>query len=1330
MGTQEKSWVGKFLFFLFYLLITLVFVSLGPMIFSLNWVSSSDFYACIEISSSFIALIAAISALAYFFSKKNRYFLLIAIGFFICGSEDLVHGILGFKSLFAENHVDFFKYIPKTYVAGRISLAIIVIAAIFFEKKSGIVKQAKQEAVFFLVLALLFAGSVTAIALILPFPLFIFPENLISRPVDFISALLFMIAFFLVFKRFLKHGDIFSGMLGAGLLLNVLGQIYMSFSKQLFDLFFSVAHWTNLLSYCMPVLGISIESFNEMQRLDKEILGHKATEKRLMLAKTEFDQIFSAAAPLAGIDMDFNIVRANRAFCELFYHNMESIKNKKCYEIMNFDICRTNDCLLKRTIAAKGSVAIEKSINDGKNVIQITACQFENSAHNEKGIVETFSDITDLKQVEHDLKDEQWIKQGLAEFSIKIHGEKDLPDLCRIIVTFLAEYMGAKIGACFLIQEDEKLKLFSSYAYTRRKQISDEFILGQGIIGQAALEKQIITLTDIPKDYITISSSLGEISPKNIIIIPFDFNGQLIGVLEFGFLNEIGEMNMEFLKEASAFVAVAINSVRNQCQINEILKQSQAQTEALRVREEELKQANDTLEKQSSELKKSEKYLQQQQEELRQTNEELEEQTQKLEEQKISVSDKNEQLKEAHDILEEKAKDLESISKYKSEFLANMSHELRTPLNSILLLSKHLAENKKNNLSKKEIEFADTVHNSGQDLLKLINDILDLSKVEAGKLTINAEEITLKAIGKDLKAKFLPVAKDKRVSFKLKFAKNLPKSIYTDSQRLEQILKNFLSNAIKFTDKGSVTFDIKTPDSDVAFSNNDLDPKECVAFSVIDTGVGIEPEKQKIIFEAFQQEDGSTSRKYGGTGLGLSISKSIANVLGGDIQLFSEKGGGSEFVLYLPFVFKEPELTSTTETNLEQSFPKTVEIKKIDYVEDDRKDITPDSNSILIIEDDPVFATILRDQAREKDYKVLVAESGETGLHLVGYYKPSGIILDITLPGIDGWTVISRLKEDLDTRHIPVHVISGVDQPLEAIRSGAVGHLIKPVNMESLDQAFCKIEDIVSKKMKNILLIEDNPVQQAIDKKLIGDEDVIITIAETGMEAMELFENKKFDCIILDLGLPDMSGFKILEKIRKDQKSSTPVIIHTATKLTSKEKAILDKYSESLVLKNIKSQDKLFDEITLFLHKVQTDLPENKQRILRKIHDKETIFKGKTILLVDDDMRNVYTLKNILEDKGIKTVAAKNGKESLTRLADNSDIDLVLMDIMMPEMDGFEATEKIRKQRRFKDLPVIALTAKAMKGDRNKCIEAGASDYLSKPVDMDKLFSMLRVWLY
>ena len=670
----------------------------------------------------------------------------------------------------------------------------------------------------------------------------------------------------------------------------------MSFSKQLFDAFFNVAHWANTLSYCMPVLGINIEFFN---------------------------------------------------------------------------------------------------------------------------------DITNIKKVEQDLKDAQWTKQGLAEFNIKMQGEKDLPVLCNNIITFLAEYMDAKIGACFLMQENEKLKLFSSYAYTRQKHISDEFILGQGIIGQAALEKKIITLTDVPKDYITISSSLKEVSPKNIIIIPFEFNEELIGVLEFGFLNEIGKMNMDFVKKASDLVAVTINSAQNQYQIKKMLKKSQAQTDALRKREEELKQA--------------------------------------------------------HEILEEKAKDHEITSKYKSEFLANMSHELRTPLNSILLLSKHLSENKKNNLSKKEIEFADTVYNSGQDLLKLINDILDLSKVEAGKLIINAEDITLKSIGTNLKTKFLHVAGDKKVSFKLKYAKDLPESICTDSYRLEQILKNFLSNAIKFTDQGSVTLEINRPDSDVSFFNNNLDSKKCIAFSVIDTGVGIEPAQQTIIFDAFQQGDGSTSRKYGGTGLGLSISRSIANALGGEIQLYSEKEKGSKFVLYLPFSFQE--------------------LEPIEFVEP----------------------------------------------------------------------------------------------------------------------------------------IENN------NKKNTGNRAKLI-------------------------------------------KSSKP----------------------------IKSNEK--------------DYVEDDRKDIKP--DKETVFKGKKVLLVDDDMRNIYTLKNILEDKGITIIVAKNGKESLERLADDADVNLVLMDIIMPEMDGFEATAKIRKQRKFKDLPVIALTAKAMKGDRNKCIEAGANDYLSKPVDMDKLFSMLRVWLY
>ncbi|MCP3898639.1 MAG: response regulator, partial [Desulfobacteraceae bacterium] len=958
---------------------------------------------------------------------------------------------------------------------------------------------------------------------------------------------------------------------------------------------------------------------------------------------------------------------------------------------MKFDICGTDECLLNRAIGSKEVVSLEKILNDSKKIFQITAREFKDYKNDAMGIVQTFTDISNLKKIEQDLKHEQRLEQGLAELNICMQGEQTLSDLCRNIITFLSEYMDAKIGTCFLMQENGKLKLFSTYAYTKPKQISDEFALGEGIIGQAAVEKQITTLTDLPKGYITINSGLGEIEPESIILMPFEFNEQLIGVFEFGFLNEIDKKNMDFVRKASGLVAVTINSALNRSQIKDMLEKSQAQTEALQVREEELSHANATLEKQSSELKKSEKYLQKQQEELRQINEELEQQTQMLEAQKLSESKKNKQLKDAHETLEEKARDLEVTSKYKSEFLANMSHELRTPLNSILLLSKYLAENKRSNLSKKEIEFADTVHNSGQDLLKLINEILDLSKVEAGKLIMNIEDTSFESICDNLKSQFSPIAKNKKIDFKIECADGLPKAIRTDAQRLEQVLNNFISNSIKFTDKGSVTFDISLPGPNVTFFNTDLENNECIAFSVIDTGVGIEKDQQKIIFEAFQQEDGSISKKYGGTGLGLSISKSITSALGGEIQVVSKKGKGSKFILYLPLIFKEPDTAKPLDKNLEMEvrsskeiikFFKPVKDNKKDYIEDDRKEVTHDSNSILIIEDDPDFAKILRDHAREKNYKVLVAETGEIGLHLVDYYKPSGIVLDIMLPEMDGWAVISRLKEDLDTRHIPIHVISGIDQPLEAIKAGAVGHLTKPVNTESLDTAFYKIENIVAKKVKNILIIEDNPVQQVIDKKLIDDDNVIIEFASTGANAMKLFEGKEFDCIILDLGLPDMTGFEILEKIKKDREFSTPVIIHTAAELTSKEKAILDKYSKSIVLKNIRSQDKLFDEVALFLHKVQADLPANKQKILRKIHDKETIFKGKKILLVDDDMRNIYTLKSILEDRGIKILVAKNGEASLKRLKDNTDVNLVLMDIMMPKMNGFEATGRIREQKK------------------------------------------------
>ncbi len=945
--------------------------------------------------------------------------------------------------------------------------------------------------------------------------------------------------------------------------------------------------------------------------------------------------------------------------------------------------------------------------------------------------------VANLRKNQEDNNLKEWFQTGQMGLNDLMRGNQDLPELCRNIITFLARYLSSEIGALYINQNDERLILKGSYAFSTRKHLSNEFDFGQGLVGQAALEKERILLTRVPEDYIAIQSGLGETVPRSIVVKPFMRDNTVLGVLELGALEPFSKKALEFLDAISESIAVGIQTLVSHNRVQELLEESQTQSEELQTQQEELRQSNEALEEQTEALKQSEADLQAQQEELRQTNEELEEQTRLLEEQKNSVSQKNIELEKTRQEIEQKASDLDIASRYKSEFLANMSHELRTPLNSILLLSKHLADNKEDNLSSKQVECASTVYSSGNELLSLINEVLDLSKVEAGQMILEPEDIEITDITGAMKRNFEAIAESKGLTFSIKLADGLPQTIRSDIQRVSQILKNLLSNAFKFTDQGSVSLEI-----------NHLAEDQTISFMVRDTGSGIPEEKQELVFHAFKQADGSTSRQYGGTGLGLSISRELAGLLGGSLKLSSSVGQGSSFTLHLPESIDQSLVGNQVKSvrtirpdpvdpaivsrpNKVQGVsqpPEITESSPGDYIPDDRKTVTEESKSILIIEDDPNFAKILRDTARERGFKALVAESGETGLHLTDLYSPDGIVLDMGLPGMDGKAVLFRLKDNLATRHIPVHVVSASDRTSEPMHMGAVGYLTKPVTMEVLDRAFTRIEGVFSKKVKKVLVTEDNKAASDMISELIGDRTVETIIASTGKEARSLLKKDTFDCMILDLGLPDMSGLELLNEVRRQDSFHLPVIIYTARDLTADERARLDNLAESIVIKDTKSQEKLLDETCLFLHRVEADLPESKREMLKLIHSKEAVLQEKKVLIVDDDMRNVFALISILEDKGIKTIVAGNGEESLSKLRENKDTNLVLMDIMMPKMDGYEAMKEIRKMG--SKIPIIALTAKAMKGDRTKCIEAGASDYLSKPVDADKLLSMLRVWLY
>ena len=947
-----------------------------------------------------------------------------------------------------------------------------------------------------------------------------------------------------------------------------------------------------------------------------------------------------------------------------------------------------------------------------------------------------------------EIEKQNWLKSGVSALNDQMRGEQDLRTLSGNVISYLTKYSGAQIGAIYLNNDGDSFKLLGSYAFNNRKGNNNQVKPGQGLVGQAALEKQTIIFNDIPDDYIKINSGLGESVPRNIIVSPLVFDGEIKGVIEVGSAANFTNDQLEFFNQVSESIAIAINSSESRTKTQELLEKTQQQAEELQAQQEELRVTNEEL--------------QSQQEELRTTNEELQEQTKALqvseaemkakqddliaannalETQKKEIETKNADLEITRREVEEKAKQLELTSKYKSEFLANMSHELRTPMNSIQILSKLMADNKDGNLTKKQIEFARTINASGSDLLELINEILDLSKIESGKMTLNLGEMTFSNLAEYLTKNFEHVVAEKGLSLNVIQAGDIPKSIITDRQRVEQILKNLLSNAIKFTKKGGVTVEITNVLQTDVFENKNLDYKKAVKISVSDTGIGIPEDKQKLIFEAFQQADGTTSRKYGGTGLGLSISRELVKMLKGEIQLESEPGKGSKFTIFLPHSIGEDEIIETTAGTAadSESVPeegpaaeaKKIVKTKVNQIPDDRNDLAADDETILVVDDDPRFASIMFDMVREKGFKCILAEDGEAGLQMANQYKPSAIILDVGLPRIDGWTVMKRLKQSRETRHIPVYFISAQDQRLDAMKMGAIGYLTKPVNQESLNTAFKKIRSTISRDIKKVLIVEDDKDMRTSMKELLRSEESEITSVDGGKKALKLLAKQEFDCMVLDLGLKDISGFDLLDSIKSNEKfRDLPIIIYTGREMDKEEEKNLRKHAESIIIKGAKSPDRLLDEVRLFLHQVETSLPKEKQRRAKIVHEKEGVFKDKKVMVVDDDIRNIFAIVCVLEEKEMQIVVAENGKEALTALEKNKDIDLVLMDIMMPEMDGYETMRQIRKKSEFAKLPIIALTAKAMKGDRQKCIDSGANDYLSKPIDVEKMLSLLHVWLY
>ena len=923
-----------------------------------------------------------------------------------------------------------------------------------------------------------------------------------------------------------------------------------------------------------------------------------------------------------------------------------------------------------------------------------------------------------LAQLSYDNDQKNKLMLALRKVNELMFGNQELEDLANNILNEVCRYTKASVGAMYFNTENNGLCIKATYASTKDYHKTN-IKLGEGLLGQAAKDGQISIIKDLPDGYIKVSSALGERKPSTLYLIPVQHNHETLAIFELGFITEPDADSILFLESLASNIGVGLNSGIAKVMLRQLYDKLQAQSEELESQQEELLTTNEELVYKSDQLQASEEELKIQQEELQQTNAELEEKAQQLEERNLAIN-------EANKTVSLKAEELEASSRYKSEFLANMSHELRTPLNSILILARILKENKPSNLTEDQIKYAGVIHNAGADLLNLINDILDLSKIESGKVELIQEVVRPTEICRNMELLFSEIANSKKIQFHTAIAADVPGNFSSDSIRVEQIIKNLLSNAFKFTpENGTIELKVELVPATHPFYSKNLKSAaaDVLAFHISDTGIGIPDEKQRLIFEAFQQADGSTSRKYGGTGLGLSISKELAALLGGEIQLSSVPGLGSQFTLYLPVI-------EATEAIAAGPPPLALP------VEETQAEATPSNepHTMLIVEDDVIFAKLLENYAHQQGYKSLLAHDGTTALSIARAQLPDAIILDVFLPDMDGWAVLKALKADTLTRNIPVHMMSsGENNPGRAEQEGAIGFLKKPVERAALNEAFELLEHAQLNNFRSVLLVEDQELQSEILKAQLTSKGIEVSQAFDGKQALSLLATHSFDCIILDLNLPDISGMELLDQIKgQPQLAHIPVVINTAMELDQQMMTQIMRYSEAMVLKTNKSNERLMDEVSLFINKLQSQqtAPEVTEVSKKpKSTNQEQALKGKTVLITDDDMRNIFALSTALHAYDMEIVIANNGREAIEKLASTPNIDLILMDIMMPEMDGYEAIKRIRKTEQTANIPIIALTAKAMKNDRQKCIDAGASDYISKPVDIDKLLALMRVWL-
>jgi signal transduction histidine kinase/CheY-like chemotaxis protein/HAMP domain-containing protein len=964
---------------------------------------------------------------------------------------------------------------------------------------------------------------------------------------------------------------------------------------------------------------------------------------------------------------------------------------------------------LTNQVRAIAEVATAVTKGDLTRSIQIEA----------KGEVAELSDnintmIDNLRATTERNEEQDWLKTNLAKFTRMLQGQRELVTVGGMLLSELAPLVGAQQGAIYQvkraepgdpIQEKPSLVLLAGYAQGSRQPMFLQF--GEGLVGQCALDKQRILLSKVPTSYARIHSSLGQARPTSVVVLPVLFEGETKAVIELASLTPFTATHLTFLEQLTQSIGVVLNTIEATMRTENLLRQSQQLTLQLQTRQSELQQ----------------------------TNEELASKAKQLAEQNVEVERKNKEVEEARRALEDQAAELALTSKYKSEFLANMSHELRTPLNSILILAHQLRDNSTGNLSTKEVEYAHNIHSAGNDLLTLINDILDLSKIESGTVTVEAEEILFSQLRDNLARMFRHEADAKSIGFTIDIDAALPPAFSSDPKRLQQILKNLLSNAFKFTAQGRVSLSVRhvtggwTPDHSVLRRSH-----RAVAFSVADTGIGIAPDKQKLIFEAFQQADAGTSRKYGGTGLGLAISRELAGLLGGEIRLTSSPGEGSTFTLYLPDTYEGPVRTVLPDsgTRVQTPIPLALSIAKSDeIVPDDREDIAEGDAVLMIVDDDPHYARVLLGLARDKGFKGIVANRGGTALALAREYKPTAITLDVFLPDMLGWTVLNNLKLDPETRHIPVQMLSVEEERQHGLSHGAFSYLVKPATTEALEGALDRIKTYAEPQTRQLLVVEDNQIERDSIIELLAFDDINIQAAGTAAEAMAALNERRFDCVVLDLRLPDVSGFELLDMLRGHEgMHDVPIVVFTGKELSEAEELKLQTYAKSIVLKDVRSPERLFDETALFLHRVIRELPEAKQKLIDRVHGSNDVLRGRKVLVVDDDARNIFALTSVLENTDMEVFGATNGRQAIEIVNSTPGLSAVLMDIMMPEMDGYETIRRIRRDSRFRMLPIVALTAKAMKGDREKCLEAGASDYIAKPVNTEQLLSLLRVWLH